>query len=62
MALCDDWRCPAKASCALHLWRSPEYGACDLARTVETKAGSREAGAEACAAYRADDPKPWLMS
>ena len=58
--LCDDWRCPERASCALHLWRSRAYAGMHMPGP-ETKRYDRPAEADACSDYRCDQPKPWFM-
>jgi len=58
--LCDDWLCPAGASCALAFWRSKEYA--EMAGAGELKRRAREPGKDACTEYRFDKPKKWLMS
>lgn len=65
---CDDWRCPARASCANHFGRSRAYAGMRLGAKVESveRTGRYNwmAGPDAglsCAEYRLDKPKSWLM-
>jgi hypothetical protein len=65
---CDDWRCPAKVSCAKHFGRSAAYGRMEeRARVDSIEQTGRfnwmqgpDAG-NSCAEYRLDKPKAWLM-
>ncbi len=59
-ALCDDWSCPAAASCARHFGRSAAYAATTMPAPA-TKTYTRTPDAESCPAYRFDRPKPWLI-
>ncbi len=60
---CDDWACPAKASCARHFGRSHAYAAMAV-RSVSTGHGAStwyfRGIKENCAKYEYDKPKPWL--
>lgn len=63
---CDDWRCPARVSCAHHFGRSAAYAAMKPAKveSVENtfrydRTGSKDP--DACAEYRFDKPKEWLV-
>lgn len=56
-AYCDDWACPARASCRWAFGRSQVYSAMQPA---ELRRRERDPGAEACAEYEQDEPKPWL--
>jgi len=65
---CDDWRCPARQSCANHFGRSEAYAAMRPGAKIETVeatgAFNWHVGPDAgnsCAAYRLDKPKKWLM-
>lgn len=66
---CDDWRCPARASCAQHFGRSQAYAAMsDRRAKVESVENTGRfnwmAGPDAgnsCEHYRLDKPKEWLM-
>lgn len=55
---CDDWQCPAMASCAHHFWRSPEYAGMHHA---ETEKFPRDPLKDSCSEYEFDKPKDWLM-
>jgi hypothetical protein len=58
--LCDNWACPAAVSCALHFGRSRAYAAMSLDHTpLRTRALPK--GADACAEYRCDKPRSWLI-
>jgi chlorite dismutase len=55
---CDDWSCPAAASCALAWGRSREYAAMKPAKTAKA---ARAPDKDHCASYSFDEPRPWLM-
>lgn len=59
--LCDNWACPAKVSCALHIGRSAAFAAI-AERTPSTRTRTLPDGADSCAEYRTDKPRPWLTS
>ena len=62
---CDDWRCPARVSCAHHFGRSAAYASMREGTKQEhgpfTKY-DRDASEDrqSCSAYRFDRQKPWL--
>lgn len=61
---CDDWGCPAKVSCAHHFGRSHAYASmkgADAENSVHTRTFGRKPGADDCADYRFDRPRPWLL-
>lgn len=66
---CDDWGCPARASCALHFGRSHAYAAMSDRRvrieSIENTGRFNwmtgpDAG-KSCEHYELDKPKKWLM-
>jgi len=57
---CDDWGCPAKASCRHHFWRSPEYAAMDDAAEIAFFDKHRDPDADSCYRYERDEVKDWL--
>lgn len=57
--LCDNWSCPAAISCAQHFGRSAAYAAMREGTQLRTRVVPH--GKDACAEYRFDKPKPWLM-
>lgn len=64
---CDDWSCPARASCAHHFGRSLAYARMSE-RHPRTEHGpgtpyDRHASEDrqSCASWRFDRPKKWLM-
>lgn len=69
---CDDWRCPARVSCAHHFGRSSAYASMRRADSERDRLESIEGtgrfnwmqgpdAGNSCAAYRLDKPKKWLM-
>lgn len=62
---CDDWTCPASASCAHHFGRSAAYAGMKPAKTGHGDGTPYDRHAsedrQSCAAYRFDRPKAWLM-
>lgn len=65
---CDDWSCPARASCAKHFGRSRAYASMrDPGRTRishgEGTPFDRHASEDrqSCSAYKFDKPRAWLM-
>jgi hypothetical protein len=57
--LCDDWECPAQASCGHAFWRSKAYAAMAMP-APRTRKFAREPGMDACTAYYTDKPRPWI--
>lgn len=59
--LCEDWGCPARASCALHFGRSIAYARMDgRARSVPDDDHFDRAYLGHCQHYKFDRPKVWL--
>jgi hypothetical protein len=59
--LCQDWRCPARQSCAHHFGRSEYYRAM-AERHPPLVMPAKEEEAEACSHYRQDRHKAWLAA
>jgi len=61
---CDDWSCPARASCANHFGRSAAYAGMKPAKTGhghETPYDRHQSeDRQACDKYRRDHAKSWL--
>ena len=57
---CDDWSCPAQASCGHAFWRSRAYAAMTIPAPPTRKFARRD-GDEACTDYYTDKPRPWLF-
>lgn len=65
LPFCDDWACPAKASCARHFGRSINYWRFDVEADhregVRFAKGPREAGHDHCKDYERDEIRPWMV-
>jgi hypothetical protein len=57
--LCDDWDCPAQASCGHAFWRSKAYAEMRMPVPPTGKFG-RSPGDEACTDYFTDQPRAWI--
>jgi hypothetical protein len=57
---CDDWSCPARASCARHFGRSEAYWAMRQESGPFFK-GKRKKSRDHCDDYRADRIRPWML-
>ncbi len=56
---CQDWACPASASCRRHFGRSEAYWA--MEEDAELFRGDRAVGEESCADYERDQIQPWMI-
>lgn len=62
---CDDWACPARASCARAWGRAREYWRfrpdLDDREGVALRKMGRAAGEDACDEYERDEVRPWMV-
>lgn len=58
---CEDWGCPAHASCARHFGRSREYWSMTQGG-YRLEKFPRRAHWDACLSYVFDKPRPWLLA